>query len=232
MIARTRPNAEGDNVQGGPPGRSSVYRDRYVQILGNGVAGAAEEGSYFTANNATTATELTGHAEAAIGTEATKPLLYLYNGGSKYIIIDQVYIRVETVHANDSDTYYTVSTTNELSRDSGGTQLTVNSSRSDSPHTSGAVVYFGAVVTTPSASKLIGRHLLRQATDVTEDRYHFQFGAPIESSPAYVTTYSDIYRTFPPVCIAPGGEFLFTNILPGGDTAGTTHEVSLGFWER
>ena len=63
------------------------------------MSAAAEEGSFYFATNATTATELTGHTAPAIGEEATKPLLYLYNGSnSRYIIIDQVYIRVETVH--------------------------------------------------------------------------------------------------------------------------------------
>jgi hypothetical protein len=148
-VARTRPSPKGDNSFGGPPGRASRYLDQYVVPVGTGRGTLAEEGSYLSARNATTATELTGHEAPAIGDEATKPLLYLYNGGNKYVTIDHVYIRVETVHANDTDTYYTVSTSNEQSRDSGGTQLAVENHRSDVFDDFGVVVYFGAVVCTP-----------------------------------------------------------------------------------
>lgn len=232
-IFRNRPPAgTTDNAQGGGPGRASWYSDAYVVPVGSARSTLAEEGSYFTANNATTATEITGHAAPAIGEEATKPLLYLYNGGPRFITIDQVSIRTETVNASATDVYYTAVTTDELSRDSGGTALSVVNARSDNPLTSGATVYFGAVVCTPAASKLVGRHLIRQTIGVTEDRYHFQFGEPLVSTPAYVATVSDIYRSFPPVVIAPGGEFLLASIDPSGAGTAATHEVMLGFWER
>ena len=231
-ISRNRPGLNEDNLQGGGPSRSSGYSDSYVVPVGSARSTLAEEGSYFTALSATVAAELTGHAAAAVGDEATKPLVYLYNGGIRFITIDQVYIRVETINASATDTYFTVSLTNEQSRDSGGTQWTVVNARSDSPTTSGAVVWAGAVVTTPSAFTAHSRHLFRQTIMVTEDRYHFQFGEPIVSNPAYVATVSDIYRTFPPCVIAPGGEFLLASINPTGAITAATHEISLGFWER
>ena len=232
-VFRNRPAGYGsDNPQDAAPGRHSWYGDSYVVPVGSARSQLAEEGSYFTANNLTTATEITGHVGAAISDEPNKPLLYLYNGGQKYITIDQVFIRTEVVNNNTTDVYYVAHTTNELSRDSGGTALTVNSCRSDNAFVSAATVYFGAVVTTVSASKLIGRHLVRQTINVTEDRYHFQFGEPIVSTPAYVGTISDIYRSFPPLVVAPGGEFLFSATHPAGDTTASTFEVMLGFWER
>lgn len=232
-IWRNRPQSQGDNSLGGPPTRSNGYGDAYVVPVGTERSTLCEEGSYFTANNLTTATEITGHAAAAIGDEATKPLLYLYNGGEKYITIDQVYIRVETINASSSDTYFTVTLTNEQSRDSGGTQLTVNNARSDNPNSSGATVWFGAVVCTPSASRLHSRHLIRDTIMVTEDRYHFQFGvAHASGSHAPVATVADVHRVFPPCVIAPGGEFLLASINPSGAITAATHEVMLGFWER
>jgi hypothetical protein len=215
------------------PDRATPYSDAYVVPVGSARSALAEEGSYFTANNATTATEITAHAAPAIGDEATKPILYLYNGGSKFITIDNVYVRTETVNTSASDVYYTVSVNSEASRDSGGTAITPQNARSDNPITSGATIYFGAVVCTPSTNRLISRTLVRQAIGVTEDRYYFQFGEPFGyTGPAYVATVSDISRQLPPVVIAPGGEFLFTYIGPSGASTAATHEFMLGYWER
>jgi hypothetical protein len=145
--------------------------------------------------------------------------------------MDQISLRVDSVATTASDVYFTVCTTNELSRDSGGTALTVNSARSDNPNSSGATVYFGAVVTTPSDFKLLARTLVRQTVQVAEDRYYFQFGEPFVAGPAYIATISDIYRALPPVVIAPGGELLFSAITPAA-AATADYEVMVGFWER
>lgn len=231
-VARVRPTFQGDNPLGGGPGRASNYGDAYVVPVGISRGELAAEGSYFTAFNATTATELTGHAAPAIGDEATKPFLYLYNGGARLIVIDQVTIRVETVNASASDTYWVASTTNEQSRDSGGTALTVNSARSDNNTSSGATVYAGAVICTPSASKLVARTLVRSTIMVTEDIYQFQFGGNLIQPAPVVATLSWITVAMPPLVVAPGGEFLFTSINPSGAATAATHEVGLGFYER
>ena len=156
----------------------------------------------------------------------------MYNGGQKYITIDQITLRVEIVNDSSSDIYFVTSTTNEQSRDSGGTAITPNNARSDNPTTSQATVYFGPVVTTPSASKLHSRAIMRQTINVTEDRYYFQFGGNLVAGPAYVATISDIYRVLPPLVIAPGGEMLFSSINPSGATNASTYEFMLGYWER
>jgi hypothetical protein len=223
-------NADGTAVV--TPQRTGPYDEAYVLPVGLGRSTLAEEGSYFTAANATTATELTGHAAPAIADEGTKPLLYVYNGGAKYITIDQVQLRVETVNASATDVYFVVKTTNELSRDSGGTQITPVNARTDAPFSSGATIYFGAVVTTPSAQSLHSRTLMRQAIGVTEDRYYFQFGGAFTAGPAYVATISDLYRTLPPLVIAPGGEMLFCESNPSGAATAATYEFLLGYWER
>ena len=230
---RTRGStANADSSTSTTPTRTGPHDEAYIIPVGIGRAALAEEGSYFTCNNATTATEIVGHVAPAIGDEATKPLIYLYNGGAKYITIDMITLRVETVNASATDCYFTVCTSNELSRDSGGTAITPNNARSDNPFASGATVYFGAVVCTPAAFKLHSRTLVRQTINVTEDRYYFQFGGNMVAGPAYVSTISDIYRTLPPLCIAPGGEMLFSSINPSGAATGSDYEYMLGYWER
>jgi hypothetical protein len=224
------PSADGTAVV--TPSRTGPYDEAYVLPVGLARATLAEEGSYFTAMNPTIATEIAGHVAPAIADEGTKSLVYLYNGGSKYITIDQLTLRVEVVNASSSDTYFSVVTTNELSRDSGGTAITPVNARSDNPFSTGATVYFGAVINTPSAFKLHSRTLMRQSISVTEDRYYFQFGGAFTAGPAYVATISDLYRTLPPLVIAPGGEMLFCEVNPSGAATAATYEFMLGYYER
>jgi hypothetical protein len=229
--SRGTPSADGTAIVN--PSRTGPYDEAYVLPVGLGRQTLAEEGSYFTALNATTATELTGHAAPAIADEGTKSLLYVYNGGTKYITIDQVHLRVETVNASATDVYFSVVTTAaEVSRDSGGTAITPVNARTDQPNSTGATIYFGAVVNTPSAPKLHSRTLVRQTIGVTEDRYYFQFGGNMVSTPAYVATISDVFRTLPPLVIAPGGEMLFCEVNPSGAATAATYEFMLGYWER
>lgn len=231
---RTRgtPNADGSSAV--TPTRTGPHDEAYILPVGLGRQTLAEEGSYFTAMNPTIATEIVGHVAPAIADEGTKSLLYVRNASTtKYITIDQVHLRVETVNASASDIYFSVVTTaNEVSRDSGGTAITPVNARSDQPLSSEATIYFGAVVNTPSAPKLHSRTLLRQAIGVTEDRYYFQFGGIYTAGPAYVATISDLYRTLPPLVLAPGGEMLFCEVNPSGAVTGATYEFMLGYWER
>lgn len=226
------PNADGSAAIN--PSRTGPHDEAFVLKLGTGRSSLAEEGSYFTAMNAVIATEIAGHVAPAIADEGTKSLLYVKNGSStKFLTIDQLHLRVEVVNASASDVYFSVVTTaNEVSRDSGGTAITPVNARSDQALSSEATIYFGAVVNTPSAPKLHSRTLIRQTIGVTEDRYYFQFGGNIVSNPAYVATISDIYRTMPPLVLAPGGEMLFCEVNPSGAATAATYEFMLGYWER
>jgi len=236
-IKRTRGTPTADSADSTTPTRASGHGDAYAIPVGIGRYGLAEEGSYFTALNATTATEIAGHAAPAIGDEATKPLVYLYNpsGSGKLIGIDFIWMRTDTPNTSSSASYFTASTTNELSRDSGGTAITPANARSDNPLATSATVYFGAVVCTPAASKLIGRVLARSAIAVTEDQYLFTFGQD-QRLPGFAvstgTTVTDRLCGLPPVVIAPGGEFLFTLIAPSGAATAWDGEISMGYWER
>lgn len=224
-----------DDTSSTTPSRTSPHGDAYVIPIGTGRQQAAMEGSYFTALNATIATEITGHAAPAIGQEDTKPLVYLYNGGSKYITVDFITLRTDTPNASSSASYYVASVTAELSRDSGGTAITPQNARSDNPITTGATVYFGAVVCTPSASRRVGQVLARSVITVAEDQYVFAFGADPKLPGFAVSTGStvtDRLLTMPPVVVAPGGEFLFTMIAPSGASTAWDGEIALGYWER
>lgn len=234
-IARTRGTSAASDGGTTLPYRTGPFGEAYVIPAGLGRQALAEEGSYFSAANATLATEITGHAAPAIGDEATKPLVYLYNGGTKYITIDFITLRTDTPNASSSASYFTSSVTAELSRDSGGTAITPQNCRSDNPITTGATVYFGAVVCTPSASRRIGQVLARSVIAVTEDQYLFTFGQD-RVLPGFAvstgTTVTDRICGLPPAVIAPGGEFLFTLIAPSGASTAWDGEIAMGYWER
>lgn len=235
-ILRTRgTTANADNTSAILPSRTGPFGEAYTIPLGIGRYNLAEEGSYFTALNATLSTEITGHAAPAIGDEHTKPLVYLYNGGTKYIGIDYITLRTDTPNASSTASYFTAVVTAELSRDSGGTAITPQNCRSDNPVATGATVYFGAVVCTPSAYRRVGQVLARSVISVAEDQYHFSFGNGV-ALPGFAvstgTTVTDRLCTMPPVVIAPGGELLFALIAPSGASTAWDGEIMMGYWER
>lgn len=234
-ILRTLSTPNADSTAVSHPSRSGPYGEAHViSSLPERIA-AAMEGGYFSCTNATIATEIAGHAAPAIGDEATKPLVYIYNGGSRYIAPDFIWLRTDTPNTSSSASYFAVSTTNELSRDSGGTAITPANCRSDNPITTGATVYFGAVVCTPAAHKRVGQVEVRSVIAVTEDQYLFAFGQEIKLPGFAVstgTTQTDRICCLPPVVVAPGGEFLFTLIAPSGASTPWDGEISMGFFER
>jgi hypothetical protein len=232
---RTLGTPTSDSAAVANPSRTGPYDEAYViPVLPHRIA-AAMEGGYFTAVNATISTEIAGHAAPAIGDEATKPLIYIYNGGSRYIAPDFIWMRTDTPNASSTASYFTVSLTSELSRDSGGTAITPYSARSDSPITTGATVYFGAVVCTPAASRKVAQVMARSVIAVAEDQYLFAFGQGVKLPGFAVstgTTVTDRILSLPPVVIAPGGEMLFTLIAPSGASTAWDGEISMGFFER
>ena len=105
----------------------------------------------------------------------------------------------------------------------------------DTQIATGATVYFGAVVCTPSAYRRVGQVLARSVIAVAEDQYHFSFGNGVGLSGFAVstgTTQTDRLCTMPPVVIAPGGELLFAMIAPSGASTAWDGEIMMGYWER
>lgn len=235
-VYRQRPNLHsGDNSLGGGPSRASWHGDAYVVPVENPLQALAGEGSYFVCANATVATEIAGHAAPAIADGATKPLLAVYNGGQRFIYPDRLWLRTDTPNASATETYFTVYVDSSNSRDSGGTSITPQSTRSDSPSATGASVYFGAVVATPDNARLVGQRQVRSVIQVAEDEYLFSWGYAQDNVSARVTTgTADVHTltTFPPVAIAPGHSFLLAMICPSGAITAWDGEFEFGYIER
>lgn len=233
-IYHTRPPAIGDNPNdSGRGGRLSNYGDRYTVPVGLGRANAASEGSYYTCVNATLATAITGHAAPAIADGATKPIIHLYNGGPRYIDIDMVKLSPVAVNASSTSTDFVVyiSQDGASSRASGGTAIVPANCRSDGA-ASGATVYVGAVIAAPAAAVKVAQWTARPVIAVTEDQYLVAFGGGAMLNAHGVitgTTQASVLVAFPPVTIAPGGNFHFVQIGPSGASTAMTFEFEFGW---
>ena len=235
---RNRPNAGlTDNSNGGPPTRSSWYGDAYVHNMAAGNNGLGDEGSYFAAANATLATGIAGHAAPVVADTDTKPLLHLFNGGQRHIVLDHLFLEV-TAAGTAGTLHYTVIYTDNngaSSRTSGGTAITPVSTRSDGPFSTGATVYFGAVVAAPTNSRKVGQQIVREVIPVVQDTIMMVFGAQPSAAHSGLTTAATatnhLVQFFAPIVIAPGGNVGIAQIRPS-QSAASSYQFELGYYER
>jgi hypothetical protein len=237
-IFRNRPSVGlSDNLNDTAPGRHSWYGDAYVVPVGMGRHTAAEEASYYTAVNPTLATAITGHVAPAIADGATKPLIHIYNGGSRFVSIDYIKLATIVVNASSTSTDYLVYLSNDgaSSRTSGGTAIVPGNCRSDGAATA-ATCYAGAVVAAPVNAVKVSQWTVRPVIAVAEDQYFFSFGNGVPALNAHGvingTTIASVMVATCPVVVAPGGNFHFVQIGPSGAATAQTVEFEMGFWER
>lgn len=241
-IFRSRPAGfGGDNPQDTVPGRHTWYGDLFGVNLGVGRQALAEEGSYFTIKNATLATAIAGHVAPALADNdptPTKALLHLFNAGSRFITFDYLKLALEVVNASSTSTNFVAYVDNKGStgRSSAGTAITPTNVRSDAPTSTGAAVYFGAVVVASDASvKKVAQWTVRPVIAVAEDQYHFRFGADaaLPNAATHIgTAISNLLVQMPPVVVAPGGNFYLCEANPSGAATAATYEFEGGYSER
>lgn len=236
-IAKARPTANADSSAVANPTRAGSYGEAYVLPVGAGRYSLADEGSYFTAMNATDDTQLTAHAAPAVADADTKPIIHLFNGGSKDIYLD--FISIYTIVANASatrvffDAYTDAKGT--TAKSSGGTVITLaNNTRNNSTNTTGAVITAGAVVTAMTSPRKVFHSMVRPAIGIALDQYHFSFGNGLTMGQgAFVqATVQSTFTAGPPIIIAPGGNFGLVQISPSGAATAMTFEFQMGYWER
>lgn len=208
-----------------------------LPLGGGGNYQYADEGSFFTAVNATVAGGIAGHAAPVVADTDTKALLHLYNNGSKNII--PVFLRLEftAIGAGGTASYNVVYVDNKAAtaRTSGGTQITPYNARSDVADTTGAVIYFGAVVTSMTTSKKLWAAQCREVVPVVTDTITVFFGSPTGNFGSALTTAgtatNHLVQYAPPVCIGPGGNFNFARIR-ASQSGADSYTFSFGYLER
>jgi hypothetical protein len=235
-IKRDLPTRNADSDAIVTPSRTGPYLEAYALGLGGGDYFFADEGSFFVANNATLATGIAGHAAPVVADTDTKALLHLYNAGPKSII--PVYLFLEVTAAGTAGTlhYTTIYIDNKGStaRTSGGTEITPVNAKSNGG-SSGAAIFFGAVVTAMTSSKKVGQQIVREVIPVVQDTVLMRFGAPNSGAHSALTTAgtatNHLVQHFAPITIAPGGNLNISQIRPS-QSAAASYQFSFGYIER
>ena len=236
-LFRTRPTGvQSDNTLDATPGRNSWYGERYTIGLSHGRQNLADEGSYFVCSNATVGTGIAGHAAPVVADTDTKALLHLYNGGTKNIIPDFLFLEV-TAAGTAGTIHYAVlyaDSRGSTALSSGGTALTPANVKPGVGISTGATVTFGAVVTTTGFTKL-GQQIVREVIPVAQDTIRIQFGSGADvmsaglTTAGTATTHSSL--NFCPVVIPPGGNLNLAMIRPS-QSAAASYQVHFGYYER
>lgn len=234
-IAKARPTGNPDGTSVVTPSRTGKYAEAYVLPMGPLRYGFADEGSYFTAANATTGTQLAGHVAPAIADTDTKSIIHLFNNGSNDIYLDYITLATTVANASATQVYFNAYIDNKgtTARSSGGTLITGNNVRNNSTNSTGAVIYAGPVVTAPTSSRKVMAREVRPSIGIALDNYHFSFGnGLLNTSYSQVTTVASIFTAGPPIIIGPGGNLMFVHTGPSGAVTAMTFEFEMGWWER
>lgn len=237
---RAKGTANNDGTLIATPTRTGRYNEAYVNPITNKELFAADEGSQFVAVNPTMGTGIIGHAAATTFDEA-KALLVIYNGNTAasgiYVYPQSILLDVTVVgvgHTRDQFSF-TLDSGNRVS--SAGTALTKANVNMDSATTSGAVVTFGAVVSTAATAgrRLLGNYVVRGANiEVVWDQFEFIFGSPGGSTGGLLTpttVAAHFTRYLPPVVIGPG-ESLCVHQWAASQSTGITFEPVINYIER
>lgn len=239
-IARNRPTSNADSTSVVvTPSRTGSRLEAYTLPIGLGRVFCADEGSYFSAVNPTLGTAIVGHVAPAIADTDTKSIWHMFNPTSSGVSIymDYIWIKQTVVNASSTASDYLAYIDNGgvTARSAGGTLITQQSTRSDAPATSATVCYFGAVATAVTTGRKVAQRTVRPVISVAEDQYVFYFGdrMSLPSSQALTgTAVASVAVGWPPIVIAPGGNFKFVQTGPSGAATGSTFEFEIGWWER
>lgn len=240
-VKRLLPTRNGDSDTVQSPNRADAYFGAYVNPLGGGNWGFADEGSYYVCTNATLATGIAGHAAPVVADTDTKALLHIFNGTTLNLIPDYLFLEVTAAGTGGTIHYTTIYLDNKGStaRASGGTQITAfNSTRSAGAanSTSGLVMYFGAVVTSAMSSSVkVGQQIVREVIPVVQDTVMMKFGGPNGGAHAALTTAgtatNHMVQQFGPINLGPGGNLNISQIRPS-QSAAASYQFEFGFWLR
>jgi hypothetical protein len=243
VVQRTLLAPNPDNANNDVALRLGLYGEPYTQPLVRKAHNLADEGSYYTTNNAQTGIVPTYATSFA----ATTPLILIYNGGTQRVYLDYIALvpivaEVVTTTIGYLAIQCALDATNRYT--SGGTNLTaniinVNGAVSGTP---GVSAYCGAITATAATAavrNIIGMRIIRPgalstAANVVGDMHLLNFGSVEGAVGSIVPTNANIMpQALPPVVIPPGWSFLL-NLWVGVSAAPSagTWAPEIGFWVR
>jgi hypothetical protein len=225
--------------------RGSRYGELFVTPLGRWRYNAADEGSYFTAHNATNdaATTLAGHAAPVLvdaDATMTKPFIHLINNDAstskKRVYLDYIEIEVITAGAAGTADSWADQTDSGATRvTTPGTALTKVNSNMQSTATSALAPTGGAIVVgaETALSRNLGFGQFRPSIQLAGDKYMFLFGAEPEACGVAGATATINRHTVcrPPVILGPSDQYLLALYSPSQSAAGV-YKVRMAWLER
>lgn len=238
--AKTAYSASADGVSVLP--RTSGYGDQYVQPVHSKMQSLCDEGSYFLARNPTPGTGLATIA-APTALDDTKPFILLKNeyattlSPSRRIYLD--YLKLICTAAGTAGASINVSVKIDAAGvdryTSGGSAITPVNPNMDSSAVSSLRVHAGALVTTAAnGARLLYHQQMRTVIPVVGDTYLFNFGqnqGAVGSMIAAGTAIAMQAFQMGPVVLGPG-QFSTIHVWLPSQSAASSYEFELGYWER
>ncbi len=210
-----------------------------VSMFGSKLHALADQGTYFTACNATPNTALAGIA-AADGLDDLEALVFLRNGSNatKRIYLDYISLSPTDVGTTGSDFSLAIKLDSGGTRyASGGTAITPKNANMASTTTSGIDrLQVGAVVPTAATAnaRLVWHQKMRTVIKVAGDKYLLTFGsgqpAPVAATAMAGTAQAAIHVGCPPIVLGPGDTFLLHEFSTAQNAA-ATWSFTMGWWE-
>ncbi len=227
--------------------RYSAYGESVVEVITGKQQMLADEGSYFLTRTPTVGTGVAS-ITAPTAYVATSPYIIVSNSnqvGGKNIWMDYIKLNLLTAGTSSTNLQYATaldSIARYSSGGSGGSGTGLASilqgplpNNSGSQYGSGALVYAGALVAVAAGTqnRILQNGFLRSAIAVVNDQYYFNFAGDDQVDQGLISGAAIVQRAIPhsPVCIAPGGSFLF-HLFGASMAAATTCEVEVGHVER
>ena len=219
--------------------RMTNRNELVTQSISKGRVGLADEGSYFICTNPTPGTGIAS-ITAANGYDAAEALCIIKNGNASSgarIYLDYIKLSPTVAGTNGTNVTYATHLDPVGTRyTSGGTLYTPLSPNMASDATSGAVVHFGAVVTTAAGTNVrkIGSGNLRTSIMVVGDEYVLDFGADGNAGASSLFEGTLICKQVvrhAPIILGPGDEFILA-VNAASQSVAASFEFEIAFWER
>jgi len=199
----------------------------------------ADEGAYFTANNAQAGLALN---ISATGFLSAVPYLMVYNGAQPSAAGTRVYFDYATLSTtatgvSGSNVQIAIVTDTGNRYVSGGTNLTSNIvlANQDSGMRSQCQVYCGVLaVSTPTgtARTVVGNRMLSSGSPVIGDEYSILFGPTDIQQQINISTIKKTTDSVPPIVIGPNQSMLLYVWEPTMATTGSAYAPEVGWVER
>lgn len=202
--------------------RVGAYGDLVAMLMGQGKINLADEGSYFSVNNAQT-----GLATAAAPTtfSATNPFLIIYNKDTvKNIYLDYAALVATAAGTAGASVQAAVVLDNGNRFASGGSEITANIVNSNGLVGAGSIakVYAGnltASAASSAARTIVGQRALKGAIPVAGDNYIVKFGSDDVGLLISTATLTWSSQPVPPLVVGPNMSALLHIWLPSQSAA-------------